>query len=172
MSKLSAKRKATEERLSAAKAKLTDADRAEIDEREALSKIEDEAKAEEEKARYLDLQRRLESAEELNPGKRFATVSIEGFPDTFVVFADAPSHIKWENELSKSAQNKGSDRNAIHRSYAQSVIYDWNGNVRKDEDSEFTVKLIKFLTDNPGVVTPLTDAAIRLAGAVAAERKS
>jgi hypothetical protein len=172
MSKLSAKKQAAQARLDAAKSKLSPSDLEEIAERAALSKLEDEAKVEEERARDLDLQRRLEAAEELKPGTRFTTVAIEGLPDTFVVQCDGRAHVKWENELSKMAQSGKGERSAIHRGYAQSIVHDWNGTVRDDSDSEFTVKLVKYLTDNPGVVTPLTDAAIRLAGAVAAERKS
>jgi hypothetical protein len=170
---INSKRKAAEERLAAAQAKLSADDRAEIEERDQISKLTEDAKIEEEKARQLDLQRRLDAAEAaLGSSVRLTTVAIEGMLDSFIVQCEPHAHTKWENDLSRMASSGKGERSAIHRAYAQAVVYDWNGSVRNDTDSEFTTKLVKFLSENPGVVTPLTDAAIRLAGAVASEHKS
>lgn len=150
--------------------KLSDDDRQEIEQRAQLAKLESDLEDELQQQRDLDLDRRLDTAiSALGETARIRAISIEGFEDTFVLVSDPAAHAKW---VRGAAQGNGKeDRIKLARDYAVAVVYDWNGNVRSDEDSEFTVKLAKYLTDNPGIVTPITNVAIELAGVLARERK-
>lgn len=158
-------------RLDAARSRLSPEDREEIEAREQLAKMEAEIKAETERKRLLDLERRLDLARE-RLGEKVAVeaVAIEGFEDTFIVRRDGKAHGIWSEAISKAVAT-GGDRLAVNRQYAVAVVEDWNGVVGGD-DPEFTKKLRDFLTTNPGIVTPITDCAGRLAGIFAAERKS
>jgi 23S rRNA G2069 N7-methylase RlmK/C1962 C5-methylase RlmI len=172
MSKIDEKLAQAKARLEAAKAALTDDDRAEISGRDEIAKIEAEAKAEEIRKRDLDLDRRLDAARaELGEKAGLEAVAIESFPDTFIVQRNSKAHAKWADDIAKASQSGKGDRAAINRAYAVSGIYDWNG-VIGGEDSEFTHKLAKYLTENPGMVTPITNALANLAGVFASDRKS
>jgi len=173
MSKISDKLAAAKARLEAAKASLSDADRAEIEGRDQVAQIETEARAEELRKRDLDLDRRLDAAREaLGEKAGLEAVAIESFPDTFIVQRNSKAHAKWAEDIAKVSQSGKGDRATIHRAYAVTAIYDWNGKVGGDDDSEFTVRLNKYLTENPGMVTPITNALANLAGVFASERKS
>jgi hypothetical protein len=171
VSALEARLATAQAKLDAARARLSTEDREEIEAREQLAKLEAETKSENERRRLLDLERRLDLARErLGEKAAVEAVAIEGFEDTFIVRRDGKAHGIWSESISKAVAT-GGDRLAVNRQYAVAVVEDWNGVVGGD-DPEFTKKLRDFLTTNPGIVTPITDCAGRLAGIFAAERKS
>jgi 23S rRNA G2069 N7-methylase RlmK/C1962 C5-methylase RlmI len=162
-----------EARREAAKSALSEDDIKEIELRNRIAEIEAEAEAEERKARNLDLDRRLEAAREaLGDKAGLEAVAIEGFKDTFVIQRQSKAHSKWAEDIAKAASpNSKLDRATVNRAYAVAAVYDWNGEIG-GENPEFTVKLTKYLTDNPGIVTPINNASANLAGVFAQERKS
>jgi hypothetical protein len=159
-------------RLANAQAALSDEDRAEQTARDELARVEAETEAAEQEKRKLDLDRRLDAAKDSDPNAAFRAVGVKGFPDTFIIKRSGKAHAQWTKRLSAQAQGKQIDPNEIARDYALAVVYDWNGVQDFDKNADSTSRLRKFLTDNPGVVTPLTDAAAELAGVYAAEFKS
>lgn len=170
---LTSRKAAAAARLEQAKSALSDGDLSEIAERAEIDKLEDEAKAEESKRRELELARRLDSAREaLGPDAGLEAVAIIGFPDTFIVRRDGKAHAKWHAAMIKSHRPDSKiEPLTVSLTYAVAVVHDWNGNVRDDNDAEFTHKLTQYLTANPGIVTPITDVAGRLAGVFAEEFK-
>ena len=172
VSKLEARIQARKAELDKAKAVLSDSDRTEIEQREQLALIDAEVEEEKRKARDLDLARRLDAARErLGETSKVRAIAIEGFEDTFVIVYDPKAHGKWTEDVSKAA-TKNESRAKANRDYAVAVVCDWNGHVRSDDDPEFTTKLAKYLTENPGLVTPINNVAGELAGLYASERKS
>lgn len=173
MSKLETLLAKAEARREAAKSALSDDDRREIELRDRVAEILAEAEAEERKARNLDLDRRLEAAREtLGEKAGLEAVAIEGFPDTFIVQRQAKAHARWTEDIAKASQpNAKLDRATVNRAYAVAGVYDWNGEIG-GENPEFTLKLTKYLTENPGIVTPINNASANLAGVFAQERKS
>ena len=162
-----------EARRDAAKSALSEDDLKEIELRNKIAEIEAEAEAEERKARNLDLDRRLEAAlEVLGEKAGLKAVAIEGFKDTFIVQRQAKAHAKWTEDIAKASQpNAKLDRATVNRAYAVAAVYDWNGEIG-GVNPEFTLKLTQYLTDNPGIVTPINNASAELAGVFAQERKS
>lgn len=163
-------------RLEAAKAALSEDDRAELEQRKTLAELGEQVEEEEKTRRHLDLDRRLDAAQAaLGPTASLEAVSIEKYEDTFIVMRNGKAHASWNQAMSSAAaaaaQGKTVDRGSINRKYAVQVIYDWNGET-DFTDPQRTVDLDKFLIANPGVVTPITDAAARLAGIYAEARKS
>lgn len=173
MSKLDTVLAKAEARRAAAKSALSEDDLKEIELRAKIAEIEAEAEAEERKARNLDLDRRLEAAREaLGEKAGLEAVAIEGFPDTFIVQRQAKAHAKWTEDIAKASQpNAKIDRATVNRTYAVAGVYDWNGEIG-GVNPEFTLKLTQYLTDNPGIVTPINNASANLAGVFAQERKS
>lgn len=158
--------------LAKAKASLSESDLLEIEQRAKLAQIDEEIAEEERKARDLDLARRLDAARiSLGDNAGIRAVAIEGFPDTFLVTRNSKAHGQWLDNLTK-ASAKNESRNKANRIYACAVVYDWNGQIGGDGDSEFTAKLNRYLEENPGIVTPINNAAAELAGVFATERKS
>jgi hypothetical protein len=157
----------------AAKAAITDDDREEIDARAELAAIEAEKREAEKAKREVDLARRFDVArDELGESALIAPVSIDGRDDTFVIQADPKAHAKWERELTEAGQNKKLDKTEVGRNYAVAVVIDWNGVTDFSATSLNGHALIEYLKKNPGMVTPLVNAAARLAGFFAEERKS
>ena len=162
-----------EARRDAAKSALSEDDLKEIELRNKIAEIEAEAEAEERKARNLDLDRRLEAAREtLGEKAGLQAVAIEGFKDTFIIQRQAKAHAKWTEDIARASQpNSKLDRATVNRAYAVAAVYDWNGEIG-GVNPEFTLKLTQYLTDNPGIVTPINNASAELAGVFAQERKS
>jgi hypothetical protein len=152
---------------------ITEADRLEIAQRQQLAEIEGEAKLVELKRRQLDLDRRVDIARSnLGPEIPVRGILMEDYNDSFVVIADGAAHAKWSNSIAMfNATGKG-DRLEIGREYARSVVYDWDGQIFDDQSSELTHKLEVRLTEKPGFVSPITNAAADLAGVFAEARKS
>lgn len=169
---LAARIQQSKARVAAAKATLNDDDRAELEQRDELERLEAEAEEEKQKARRLDVERRLDAAKTvLGENAPIVPVLIKGFDDSFLVQRDNKAHQKWITMTQNSASNPNIDRGALARAYAVAVVYDWNGVVGGD-DPEFTLKLTKHLTEFSGMVLPITNAAVDLSGAAAIERKS
>lgn len=163
-------------RLDEAKAAITEDDREEIAQRAELAQIEEERRDAERLRRDLDLERRLSKARDTLGDVKMKAVTVKEFPDTFIVVRKGKAHAAWTESMSNAAHSKLQgqkiDRGAINRKYATEVVYDWNGTTDFDANPESTRQLVKFLIENPGVVTPLTDAAAELSGVFAEERKS
>lgn len=158
--------------LKAAEEAITPEDKAEIDARAELEKLSEKRRAAEQQRRDLDLIRRFDAARDtLGADARIEQLSIVGWPDTFIVQYMPKSHAKWLRGIENSAVNKKVDRDDVYRDYAVACVIDWNG-ITDFDDSEHGAALNAYLRHNPGLVRPICDAAVRLAGAVAEERKS
>lgn len=160
-------------RLESAKAAFSDDERAEMRQRQELASLQAERETEERAKRDVELERRLDAAREKLGETLVEGLSIKTFPDTFIVMRNGKAHASWMEALSRSQASGGKpvDRTAMHRKYAVQCVYDWNGITDFDANPESTKKLEKFLTNNPGIVTPITDLAARLAGIFADEKK-
>lgn len=164
--------------LAAVKAKLSEKDIEEIAQFQQIADIEAERDAEERKQRNLNLDRRMEQArEDLGPDVKIESVSVQEWPDTFIVMRSGKAHAAWTQATTNAATaaangKKDIDRASINRKYALQVIYDWNGYTDFATNTERSSELNKFLIENPGLLTPITNAAALLAGVFAEERKS
>jgi hypothetical protein len=167
---------AAEAELAKAQSILSPDDIDEIVQREKLAELRQQTAAEKERARNLDVDRRLDKARAELGDVAVEAVVIDGFPDTFIVQRDGKAHGRWERRQREARtkmaqQNVTIDTAQFDRTYALETIYDWNGEVG-GADPEFTEKLSRYLTANPGLVTPITNTAAKLAGVFAQERKS
>lgn len=174
---LKAKLDAAKARLADVKARLTEDDQKDIIAFKELSDLEAETEAEERKQRNLDLDRRMMAAQTANPDATFEAVAVQGWPDTFIVRRNGRAHAAWNqamtNAASQAAQGKKDiDRASINRKYAVQTVHDWNGNTDFDTNVERAKALNDYLIENPGLLVPITDAAAKLAGVFAEERKS
>lgn len=164
--------------LDAARSRISDDDRAEIELRAQVEKAEADALAEKEKLRDLALARRLDVAREKLGDVKCDSLAIQGFDDTFIVFRSGAAHKRWlatqQAAATQEARGKhGIDREKINVQYAVDSVFDWNGitdfsNVTGTENAD---KLRRFLEENPGVVGPITTLAGTLNGAYAEEKK-
>ncbi|SRR6266404_869447 len=161
-------------RLAAAKSAFTDEDREARALRTEIAQREAEAEEAEREKLAEDLEVRLELARAENPGKTFRAVMMKTFPDTFIVFRNGKAHAAWTDAITRavqaSAQGKNIDRAPINREYALRCTFDWNGQQDFDTNTDLSDRLRKYLDVNPGLLTPLTDAAGELAGVFADER--
>lgn len=170
--------------LEAARARLTEDDRAEMQAREELARIVEERREVETRVRELDLQRRLDAVRErLGEAAHVATVAIEGREDTYVIAHNEQAFQRWSRTINSA---KKPDREAAARDLAKAVIQDWNGHSLGDiAAASVMVKLPgmagpstvghaldKHLQVNSAQVTPIVNEAGRLAGLYASERKS
>lgn len=175
---LKAKLDAAKQRLADVKARLTEEDQKDIQSFQELADLEAEREAEERKQRNLDLDRRMLAAQAaLGPEVKIEAVSVQEWPDTFIVKRNGRAHAAWTQATTNAATaaangKKDVDRASINRKYAIQVIYDWNGRTDFDTNTELSKELNDFLIENPGLVVPITNAAAMLAGVFAEERKS
>jgi len=165
-----------EDRLAAAKARLAAAKAATSDEarkhremRSELARVEAEARAEERARLRDDLDQRIEA---LDSETKCEGLMVEEFDDTFIVVRNGKAHADWQNSLRRAAKANKSpiDSDTINRRYAIACVVDWNGINDFDSNAESTHRLDRYLIENPGIVTPITDLAGRLAGVFAEER--
>jgi hypothetical protein len=167
---------AAKARKAAAEAALTEDDRNEIAVRAEVSKIENEALDAERTKRSVELDRRLDAAREAMPGAKLDRLTVQEFPDAFVICYKPKSHARFVDALRRSqigGHGKTADFDTARLQYALEVVVDWNG--RADyagQDSERTNTLRAYLIENPGILSPITDLAATMAGIVAEERKS
>lgn len=167
-------------KLAAAQGKITVSDESEISARIELSEIEAQTEEVERKQLELNLARRVDVArEKLGPESCIEGLMIQEFSDTFIVARDGKAHAKWQKDIlrlqtaqAQGGRYNGPDRDAIGREYAVKVVYDWNGITDFDENTESSAKLRKYLSDNPGLIIPITDLSAKLSGVFAEERKS
>ncbi|HMI84867.1 MAG TPA: hypothetical protein VK550_12290 [Polyangiaceae bacterium] len=175
---LKSKLEAAKQKLADVKARLTDADVADIAAFKELADLESEREAEERKQRNLELDRRVIAAQEvLGPEVKIEPVSVQEWPDTFIVMRNGKAHGAWTKATTNAATaaangKKDIDRESINRKYAIQVIYDWNGYTDFATNTERSKALNDFLIENPGILVPITNAAAMLAGVFAEERKS
>lgn len=174
---LTAKIEAARKKLAEVKARETDEDRSDRAAIKELEDLEAEREEEESKQRELDLDRRMVAARDaLGPEAKLEAVAVQNWTDNFIVMGNGKAHAKWQKEIQNAAQlasnsRKDIDRDPINRRYAVQVVYDWNGQTDFDGNTELSKKLSDHLIKNPGLVTPILDAAGRLAGVFAEERK-
>jgi hypothetical protein len=175
---LKAKLEEAKQKLAEVKARLTEADQEEIAAFKELADLEAEREAEERKQRNLDLDRRVLAAQEaLGPNAAIEAVAVQDWTDTFIVRRNGKAHAQWTQAMTTAATaaangRKDIDRASINRKYAIQVIYDWNGHTDFEENTERSKALNDYLVENPGLLVPITDAAAKLAGVFAEERKS
>jgi hypothetical protein len=175
---LKSKLEAAKQKLADVKARLTEEDVADIAAFKELADLEAEREAEERKQRNLELDRRVIAAQEvLGPEVKIEPVSVQEWPDTFIVMRNGKAHAAWTQATTNAATaaangKKDVDRASINRKYAIQVIYDWNGYTDFATNTERSRALNDFLIENPGLVVPITNAAAMLAGVFAEERKS
>ncbi len=183
---LTAKREAAKAALDAAKAALTDDDKSEIAVREEIASLEEERQTVEQTKRDVDLARRLDAAQEsLGESAKMRSVSPKEFDDTFIVVRNGKAYSDFRAGLQAIGQGKKLSQSELERKYAVACIYDWNGHTDFSEiltapdkanvkgvSNTMGAELYKYLTENPGVVTPILDAVAELAGVFARERKS
>jgi hypothetical protein len=175
---LTAKLDAAKQKLAEVKARLTEDDQKDIAALKELADLEAEREAEERKQRNLDLDRRfIEAQEALGPNVKIEPVAIQEFADTFIVMRNGKAHTQWNQAMTNAAiasanGKKDVDREILRRKYAIQVVYDWNGHTDFATNAERTKALNDYLIENPGLVVPITDAAAKLAGVFAEERKS
>jgi hypothetical protein len=177
MADLSEAIKAARERKAKAEAAITDEDRQEQAQRAELAQLEREARAAEDGKRDLDLGRRLDAAQAACPDAKLKSIAPVEFTDTFIIRYSGKAHGDYVNETTRQMRREQSGQKADYvtarRTYALQVIIDWNGETAYDDlgNADLTRRLGKYLTDNPGLLTPITDAAGMLAGIVSEEKK-
>lgn len=103
------------------------------------------------------------------------TLMVETFPDTFIVHRNSAGHREFTAALKRRGAlpvKQQKDSEPIYRQYALAAVVDWNGTDLRDDlaSAEATHKLDAYLTANPGLLTPITDLAGKLAGVFADER--
>jgi len=126
--------------------------------------------------RDTDLAKRLLAAKEAHPEWTLRSLTIKERSDTFIVRANPDAHRNWQAAaIAKASKGGGgtkandvTDATDRARAYALASVVDFNG---KAVDSVDIRELDKFLQLHQGLVTPITDAAIELNGAVTEERK-
>lgn len=156
----------------AAAGALTDEDKAEIELRKEVAQADAEREAAEQAKRDVDLDRRTDAAREENPGAQIAAISIDGYPDTFVLMHSAKAFAKWEADITAAIHNKKLDKTEISRTYAVASVIDWNGITDFGPTSLNGYTLKEYLKKNSGMVSSITNAAAKLAGAFSEARKS
>lgn len=167
--KLARAEAAREEAVSA----ITDEEREEIELRNAIARADEERKAAELARRELELDRWEEEARALHgPDAKIATIMIDGYDDSFVVKHSSKDFKKWEQGVNKSFVDKKFDRDKNARDYAVASVICWNGATDFSLSSQSGGELVAHLTRNPGIVTSITSAAAKLAGAFTEARKS
>jgi hypothetical protein len=165
-------------KLAQAKAEITEEDQADIEAFKELADLEADRETAERTKRNLDLDRRMLAAREaLGIEAKIQAVAVQEWPDTFIVMCNGKAHAAWTKATTNAATAvangaKDVDRAGINRKYAIQVIYDWNGYTDFGANTERSKSLNDFLTENPGLVVPITNAAAALAGVFAEERKS
>lgn len=155
-----------------AAALLTVEDKEEQAKREELAQVLAEAEKAESAKRDLDLDRRMDRAmDALGEAAKLKSLAIQEYEDTFIIQRNGKAHSAWVDALRAAGLGKKVDRPAADRKYAVAVVYDWNGET-DFEKTDLGARLIKFLTDNPGVVSPIVDCASKLNGVFQEEQKS
>lgn len=164
---LRARIEAAQKRRDATSAALSEDDRAEILAREELSRIEAQAEENERQRRDLEIARRLDAAREAHPGERIEAVVLTGAPDSYLVMHSGKAFADWQTSIHRAASGAKVDPIERDRKLALAVIIDWNGATGDALGHE----LVTHLRTNPAQVTPIVNAASKLAGLFAEERK-
>lgn len=127
--------------------------------------------------RDLDIAHREEAAREaLGEKAKIGLVVIDDYPDSFILTHKPDAFKLWESTLNSG---KKFDRLAVNLRFAVAAIHDWNGITDWNtpmpnylgKQSSAGVELGAYLTANPGMITPITNEAARLAGLFKEERK-
>lgn len=172
---LRAKVSQAEAALDAARNAVTEEDRAEMELRAQLARLEEERLAEERSRRAVDLARRFEEAQTAHPTARLAKLSIKNYPDSFIVKHDPRAFTKWQQEARvriATHGKKGISQEESTLNYAIAAVLDWNGITDWSATNTNGHELRTYLKANPGIATALEDAAYELAGSAAEDSKS
>ncbi len=175
--------KILEARLAAAKARYeavapTDEEKAERALRQKIAQLEADAEDAERERLAADLDARVDAVRAADPKGRYIGIMSKTFADTFIVQRNGRAHAAWgaaqSAMLTDRAQGKRApvDASQIDRDYVLECVYDWNGRTEFDSDPELSSKLRAYLIENPGLITPIKNAAGELAGAFVEERAS
>lgn len=172
---LEARLAAAQARLAAAKNAVSEDDIAARELRAQIQKAEAEAESEERTKLFDALTDRLEATKVAFPDRQFLPVMAQRYPDTFIVARNGKAHASWVAALARSTRasmqgKTAEDPSKITLQYAIDSLYDWNGATAFDTDPELSRKLRIYLTENPGLVSPITEAAGELAGVFADQR--
>ncbi len=166
------------EKIAAAKAAtaataLNPAETADLAEREELAKALSEQADAEATRRGLDLLRRLAAMQEIHGVDKVRAVAVKGSTHTFIVKGDHVAHAKWEARFTKGlTESKKHPTAEIQRDCAVACIIDWNGETDFSDRNENGYNLIKFLTANSGIVSPIFNACLHVNNFIAEEAKS
>ncbi len=175
--------KILEARLAAAKARYdaaapSEEEKAARDLRRKIAQLEADAESAERERLVDDLDARVDAARIADPKGRFLGIMSKTFADTFIIQRNGQAHASWTAATSAflvdKAQGKrtAADSVQIDRDYVLGCVYDWNGRTEFDTDPELSGKLRAYLIENPGLITPIKNAAGELAGAFVEERAS
>lgn len=154
-------------------AALSLADAEALADNEALLKAQAEQADAEALARAAHLLKRLIAAQEKYGVDKVRAVAVKGSAHTFIVTGNQAAHAKWEARFSKGLTDPKKHPTAeLQREYATECVVDWNGETDFSDRDEHGYKLIKFLTDNAGIVSPIFNACLLLNNFIAEEAKS
>lgn len=154
---------------------------AELAARAELEAVRAKREERERTLRDLSLSQREDAAREaLGPKAKIATLAIQDYPDAFVLVHDPNAYKAYQAALTAGVNGKKVDASAANLRLAIAVVYDWNGitdwasMVPNGKGGETTAgdALRAYLSENTGLVGPITNEAGRLAGSYKEERKS
>jgi len=158
--------------LAAATKRLSPNDLVEIAEREELAQVEREKHEGEAVARALELDRRLDAAQEKYPGAKLSVVSIQGHDDSFILKVNEKAYKAWDKTLNDAKPNAKIDAQEERRKVVAAHVVDWNGETDLGPTSLAGPRLVMYLSDHQGMVAPLIQAVCIMNGVVKEERKS
>lgn len=162
----------------AAEAKLTDADRAELDARAVEARLLAEAREADKVERGLALARREDAArEKLGAKVPLRILDLEGDSPgagTFIIKYPGKEPVStWQREMAASATDRKIDRDLVNRNFAAAAVADWNGKTEDELDKTTAgAELLELLKDRPFIATTITNIAGELGGLVFEARKS
>lgn len=176
---LRAKLAAAEAARDAARAALTDEDKAEQVLRAQLAERDEEREQAEKEKRDLALARRLETMQEkLGDAVKLREVVLKDpYPEhSFILRHVGAAYACFEKELGWIANGKKLEIGDVRRKFVTACIVDWNGitdftTATASGDSE-GYRLAAFLKSHQGAVTMLSNEASELAGLAKEQRKS
>lgn len=167
--------------LEAIEGKFTEDVQVELADRAELEATRAKREEKERALRDLSLSQREDAAREaLGAKAKIATLAIQDYPDTFVLAHDPNAYKAYQAALTAGINGKKVDATAANLKLAIAVVHDWNGvtdwtsMVPNGKGGETTAgdALRAYLTENTGLVGPITNEAGRLAGSYKEERKS
>ena len=174
MATLKEQREAAAARKAAASASLTDADRAEIEERDALASEIAAAEEEERKARKLSLDRREDAARaKLGPKVIVRALDLEAtIPRAGTFILRTPPGAAWDT-FRKSIGDQNGDHGLAYRAFAGACVEDWNGQTDiTSNNSAAGSALAQLFRELPALPMTIANVGGELAGLAETKKKS